>query len=118
MLFLYYGIRQIRHPKKKKLLLEALEKTLGNIKASCKAAGIHRSTYYEWMDKDPDLANAVKHIGDDAIDHVESKLHELIDGVEGESSDRNGELVTYSIPPNSTAIIFYPENKGQITWVC
>jgi hypothetical protein len=79
----------------KKKLLQALEDHHGIISTSCKAVGIARSTFYEWIDKDEDFKKAVDEIKDVAIDFVESKLFQQID--EG----------------NPTSTIFYLKTKAK-----
>jgi len=39
----------------RKRFLEAYEFTFGNVKASCKYAGISRSTFYRWMKSDSSI---------------------------------------------------------------
>tara|TARA_R100000231_G_scaffold65607_1_gene52800 strand:- start:146 stop:502 length:357 start_codon:yes stop_codon:yes gene_type:complete len=63
---------------KKKLILE-LEKNRGLITISCKKVGIHRATYYRWLEKDKDFKEAADEVIELTIDNVESKLHENID---------------------------------------
>ena len=36
----------------KKVLLEALEKSLGIVTVACRNAGVGRTTYYEWYNED------------------------------------------------------------------
>ncbi len=80
---------------KKKAFLAKMESTLGNITASCKAANIARSTYYEWMEKDPKFAKAVDDLAESNIDFAESCLKQQI---------KDG---------NTTATIFYLKTKGK-----
>lgn len=80
---------------KKKAFLAKMESTLGNITASCKAANIARSTYYEWMEKDPKFAAAVNELAESNIDFAESCLKQQI---------KDG---------NTTATIFYLKTKGK-----
>ena len=80
---------------KKKAFLAKMESTLGNITASCKAANIARSTYYEWMEKDPKFAAAVNDLSESNIDFAESCLKQQI---------KDG---------NTTATIFYLKTKGK-----
>ena len=79
----------------KSKLLEALEEYPGIISTSCKAIGINRSTYYDWIQKDEEFKKAVDEIQDVAIDFVESKLFQQID--EG----------------NPTSTIFYLKTKAK-----
>lgn len=81
-------------PKKAKML-KALEKSLGVVTTACKMANVGRTTYYEWLDKDPEFKKAVDDFNNIALDFAESKLYELIQ--EG----------------NVTATIFYLKTKGK-----
>ena len=40
---------------KKKLLLDALEVSLGIVTTACKNAGVARATYYDWLKEDEDF---------------------------------------------------------------
>ena len=60
--------------------LAELDKVHGIVSAASKNANIARSTFYRWMDEDEKFKAAVDEIRESSIDHVESKLFELIDG--------------------------------------
>lgn len=62
----------------KKRLLSALEKTKGLVYKACKAARVHPSTYYDYLDKDEDFADAVDIILNNQIDEVEGGLLSMI----------------------------------------
>lgn len=79
----------------KKLLLEALESTLGVVHPACKQAGLSRTQFYQWKKDDPEFAKAVKEIKEVAIDFAESKLHQQI-------KDNN-----------TTATIFFLKTQGK-----
>ena len=74
---------------KKKAMIEALTKTLGNVSEACIQVGMSRNTHYEWVKDDPEYAEAVENIDVRCHEFVESKLKEQI---------KKG---------NMTAIIFY-----------
>ena len=79
----------------KKEMLAALERALGIVSTACTAAGIARSTHYNWMKSDPDYADAVRMINERTLDFAESHLHKLIqDG-------------------NPAATIFFLKTKGK-----
>tara|TARA_R110000737_G_scaffold324698_2_gene337715 strand:- start:9 stop:386 length:378 start_codon:yes stop_codon:yes gene_type:complete len=79
----------------KKNLLKALEKSLGVVTTACLKTGIHRSTYYEWYNKDEDFKIKVDDLQNVALDFAESHLHT-------------------QIRDNSTAAtIFYLKTKGK-----
>jgi hypothetical protein len=79
----------------KKAMIEALEKSLGIVTASCKSVGIGRTTHYMWMDQDPEYKKAVEEISDVALDFAETHLHKQI---------KDG---------SSTSTIFYLKTKGK-----
>lgn len=81
--------------KKKKVVIEKMKKTLGNITESCEAAQIARTTYYDWYEKDTDFRTAIDSIAESCIDFAESQLFKQIS--EG----------------NSTSTIFYLKTKGK-----
>ena len=70
---------------KKKEFIAVLEKTLGNITATASKMGIERKTVYNWKDKDPDFAKAIKEVQEEnVVDYVESLMMKKIG--EGESN--------------------------------
>ena len=79
----------------KKRLLVALEECKGIVTDACKAAGVSRTSFYDYTKKDPDFKKAVDDVENIAIDHVEGKLFKLIDEL------------------NAPAIIFYLKCKGK-----
>ena len=79
----------------KKLMLEALEKTLGIVTTACKKVGVSRSQFYGWCREDNNFNNAVNSVEGIAIDFAESKLMENI---------KNNK---------ETSIIFYLKTKGK-----
>jgi hypothetical protein len=97
---------------RKKNLIEALEKTLGIVTKACKMVDVARSTFYKWYEDDKEFAKAVDGVGEIALDYVESKLFEKIDGVTI-GKEKDGETFIYDTPPSDTAIIFYLKTKGK-----
>ena len=47
---------------KKKLFVEAMKNSLGNVTTSCREVGCSRRFYYRWMQKDPKFVEAIKDI--------------------------------------------------------
>jgi len=92
----------------KKEILQSLERHNGIVTSACGSIGLARSTYYQWLQADPEFKAAVDEIQEVAIDFVESKLMEKIKGVEVQS-----EKGVYDLPPSDTAIIFYLKTKGK-----
>jgi hypothetical protein len=80
---------------KKKIFLAAYDKSLGNVSGSCLQVGIHRQTFYDWMNKDPAFKNKVEETNEKQIDFVESQLLKNI-----QSAD-------------TTSIIFFLKTKGK-----
>lgn len=79
----------------KKAMLEALEKSLGVVTTACKAIGIGRTQFYQWLKDDAEFKRQVDDISNIAIDFAESQLHKQIqDG-------------------NTSATIFYLKTKGK-----
>lgn len=79
----------------KKNLLEALEKSLGVVTTACKTARLDRTTFYNYVNSDPEFAAKVKDIEDIALDFVETKFHHQIS------------------KGDTTACIFYLKTKGK-----
>jgi hypothetical protein len=100
----------------KKKVLEALEMCNGIVTAACLSCDMPRSTFYLWLKNDPEFKEAVEDIQEIAIDFVESKLFEKINGVvvKGKGEYKEGEdPPVYEIPPSDTAIIFYLKTKAK-----
>ena len=62
----------------KKRMIDALCLSYGVVTSACNAADIPRSTFYNWLQTDPDFKAAVADVNDIAIDFVEGKLYEKI----------------------------------------
>jgi hypothetical protein len=80
---------------KKKMMIDALKKTLGNVSAAASQVGISRNTHYDYLKSDNNYRKEVDSISEMAIDFVEGKLFESI---------QNG---------SDTAIIFYLKTKAK-----
>jgi len=63
---------------KKQKVLKALEQTHGVVTDACKKAGLSRSQFYVYMDRDPKFKKQVEEIQEAAIDYVESQLFKNI----------------------------------------
>jgi|SRR6187402_687139 len=98
---------------KKRAVLDNLKLSRGIISSACESADISRVTFYEWIKNDPEFASAVDEINESAIDFVESKLHQKINGIECVTFNGKGEQVVYEVPPSDTAIIFYLKTKAK-----
>ena len=81
--------------EKKKAFVKAMGEVMGNITLACRAVGITRQTYYNWIDKDPEFRKECDSVNEEAIDFVENKLFSRIND------------------NDTTAIIFYLKTKGK-----
>ena len=102
----------------KKAILQVLKETLGNVTRACEAVGVGRSTFYSWTREkseayDKEFAEAVSDITEGVIDHVEDKLHELVDGVTVEKELKTGELRVYQRPPDTAAVCFFLKCRAK-----
>ena len=80
---------------KKGAFVKAFAQSRGIIAPACKAVSINRTTYYDWMERDPAFAESVEAIRQEQIDTVESALlNKIEDG-------------------DTTAVIFYLKTKGK-----
>jgi len=80
---------------RKRMLLEALEQTLGVVTTACRKIGMERSTVYAWLKTDPAFKAKYDELQSVALDFAESKLHQRI----AEGSD--------------ACTIFYLKTKGK-----
>ena len=64
----------------KKAFLEAYKKSFGNVAQSCKAVGIVRQTYYNWLQNDNEFNKEIQDIEpkEEFLDFLESKFVERI----------------------------------------
>lgn len=98
----------------KKAVLNALELYHGIVTDACGSIGLARSTFYEWLKVDAEFKAAVDEIQETALDFVESKLFQKINGVTlAGRSGEDGEQLVYEQPPSDTAIIFYLKTRGK-----
>jgi len=88
-------MNQVQKEHYKKVLLEALEKSLGVVTMACKKVNIGRTTFYQWLKEDEEFSKAVQDISEVALDFAESQLHTQI---------KEG---------NTSATIFYLKTKGK-----
>jgi hypothetical protein len=87
--------RRTKTDIRKKILLEALEKSLGVVTSACKIADVNRGLFYEWYNDDPEFKKNVDGIKDIVVDFAETQLHKQVS--EG----------------NIAAIIFYLKTQGK-----
>ena len=97
----------------KKELIDALNGCKGIVSKACKSVGLSRTQYYNYYNDDPEFAKAADEAQENAIDFVEGKLFEKINGVSVIRYTSKGEEEVYEQPPSDTAIIFYLKTKGK-----
>lgn len=83
------------HDRKKLAVLDAYDKSLGNVSVACQTAGISRQTFYMWKHEDEAFAERVNEIDESQIDFAETMLKKNI---------REGK---------ETSLIFYLKTKGK-----
>ena len=96
----------------KKAMLAALEKNLGIVSQAAQECGINRTVHYTWYNDDPDYRAAVDSVGDIALDFVEGKLFELINGPMREVLTEEG-IQQLKDAPTPSAVIFYLKTRGK-----
>lgn len=97
----------------KKGLITALNEYKGIVSTACDSIGLSRTTFYNYVNDDPEFAKEVENCQERAIDFVEGKLFEKINGVTIQSYNSKGDPVIYDQAPSDTAIIFYLKTKGK-----
>lgn len=99
---------------RKNEILKELENQKGIVSTACNNTGLPRSTFYLWCKEDEEFKALVDDIQEIAIDYVESKLFEKIEGVYmAGKANEEGQPIVYSLAPSDTAIIFYLKTKGK-----
>lgn len=100
--------------RRKRAMLEALKKSLGIVSQAASKVGISRDTHYDWMAADPSYSHAVRMIADAAIDFVESKMFQLINGITVLIPGKDGEMQeVYTKEPNAGLIKYYLSTKAK-----
>ena len=93
-------------------MIQALAQTYGRVTDAAKIVDIDRTTHYRWLKEDEEYKAAVESVGEVALDFVEGKLFELIEGAEREVMTEAGPMMVKETP-NPTACIFYLKTKGK-----
>lgn len=103
-------------------MLIAMQKSMCIISTAIEHVGISRQCHYDWVRTDPAYAKAIASLEEGVIDFAESKLHQLINGVElpdtkfffdGKTSSVIREETIRILPPDTAATIFYMKTKGK-----
>ncbi len=85
--------RTVSNTIKKRALVVAMTRTLGNVTQSCKRAKIARSTFYKWIKEDKNFAAEIGDVENITFDFVE------------------GQIVKEIRSRNTAMIIFYAKTK-------
>ena len=102
----------LRTTMNKNRMISAMIQTKCRVSEALEIAEVSRTSHYWYMQDDPEYKRTIEAIAEYAIDHVEGKLFDIIDGVTVEKDSEAGPVV-YKIPPNVSAIIFYLKCKGK-----
>lgn len=62
----------------KRAFMNSYVDTGGNISYACRQIGLHRRTYYLWVEKDPEFKQMTEELLEEVIDSVEAHLRALI----------------------------------------
>lgn len=60
--------------KKKEMIIEALQRSLGIVTPACKEVGISRETFYKWCREDEEFKRKVDDIDEITLDFAENQL--------------------------------------------
>lgn len=86
--------------KRKEDAIEAYKVNRYNISKTCKAIGMGRTAFYDWIKTDPDFAQAIEDAKESLIDDVEDILLKKIRGFEHtikrEKVDKEGNVIVYN----------------------
>jgi len=72
------AVRLTNLDKRQIKFIESMALTMGHITNSCRASGITRQTYYNWIDKNPDFAVALENTEWEFQDDTENVLRQKI----------------------------------------
>ena len=91
--------------KDKQEFLQILKNKRFNISEACRAFGINRKTFYDWMIADESYKRDYEDIKESAKDKAEDTLYKLVNGVA--KYDKECNFIDWKIKPDTTALIFY-----------
>ena len=116
-----------------KMICDIIRKDTYTISEICKMVQIHESTYYDWQNKYPEFAEAIKKARHDydsmILVECEKSLTKLIKGFEVEESKttfiegkdglprvKEKQVTKRYYPPNLGALIHFQTNKAPEQW--
>lgn len=100
--------------EQKRKFIEVLKNKNGHIGKACDSFGIHRSTYYDWIE-DEWFAEEVKAMEEREVDDAEEMHRWLRLGIPKiEMIDGRPVLTGWEKEPDRHAIEFYLERKGRM----
>lgn len=100
---------ELKPEEKKELFVICLALKEGNITEACRLVGVHRKTYYYWMEDDPNFASEIGDIEGATVDDMLKALGQLALGTK--MLDKDGEVFTTL--PNLNAIKFFLTHKAK-----
>lgn len=109
-------------PETTEKLVKHLKKG-STITSACQAVGIHKDTFYEWMEKKSDFSDAIKKAMAIPDRKVENSLFKMAKGFfkvkekhyEGEDL-KLVKVIEKKMLPNVTASIFFLKNRNPEEW--
>ena len=79
MLVMKPETKMIKNEFRKKMMLEALEKTLGVIAPAAKMCKVNRIQHYQWLKEDPEYKQSVEDQMERTLDFAETNLYKQIE---------------------------------------
>jgi hypothetical protein len=100
---------ELKPEEKKELFLICLAIKDGNITEACRWVGVHRKTYYYWIEEDEEFAAQVNDLEGETVDGMLKALSTLALGAK--THDKEGDV--YDTLPNLAAIKFFLTHKAK-----
>ena len=107
---------QLRTVKAKQKMIEALRMSMGIVTRAVGMVETSRAQYYVWLKEDSVFSAIVQEISEEAIDMVEGKMYQLINGVETvhpTAVNPDGSPVIFDTLPDKILIMFYLKTKAK-----
>lgn len=91
---------------------------LANVKKACDAAGIPRSSYYEWVKKDKEFARAADDAKDDAIDTMEAEAHRrAVHGLERRKLHKGKQVMVPELDARGRVVLGDDDKPVMIAYI-